>query len=217
MRELGRSAEPALVEIHVTEQGFGRSAWQRRVERPLGGTVLLHPGEPGEKLVDGSGDVVGALAPRPRDCLQDTWEAGHSMAVDRREVGPAVERLPVGREEDRHRPPPSTGEHLDGLHVDVIHVGSLLAIHLDAHEVLVHDARDPGVLERLPLHDVAPVTGGVADGEKYGFVLGPGTGERFLAPGVPVDGVVSVLEEIGARLVDQPVGGLHAGIVAARY
>ena len=205
MRELGRSAEPALVEIHVTEQGFGRSAWQRRVERPLGGTVLLHPGEPGEKLVDGSGDVVGAIAPRPRDCFQDTWEAGHSMAVDRREVGPAVERLSVGREEDGHRPPPSTGEHLDGLHVDVIHVGSLLAIHLDAHEVLVHDARDPGVFERLPLHDMAPVARRVADRQKDRLVLGARLRERLLAPGEPVHRVVGVLQQIRTALARETV------------
>ncbi|MBC8153049.1 MAG: thioredoxin domain-containing protein, partial [Bacteroidetes bacterium] len=38
-----------------------------------------------------------------------------------------------------------------------------LAIHLDADELLVHRRCDRGVLERLVLHHVTPVAGGVAD------------------------------------------------------
>jgi hypothetical protein len=45
------------------------------------------------------------------------------------------------------------------LHVDRVEVGALLAVELDADEVLVHELRDPLVLERLALHHVAPVAG----------------------------------------------------------
>jgi hypothetical protein len=43
---------------------------------------------------------------------------------------------------------------------------------------------------------MAPVTGGVANAEKDGFVFGAGAGERFLAPGIPIDGVLGVLEQV---------------------
>ena len=58
-----------------------------------------------------------------------------------REVGAAVERLEVGREEDRHRPAAVPGHRLDGGHVDLVEVGPLLAVDLDVDEVLVHQPR----------------------------------------------------------------------------
>jgi hypothetical protein len=78
---------------------------------------------------------------------------------------------------------------------------------------LVHEPCDVGALERLVLHHVAPVAGGIADGEEDRLVLLPGAGESFLSPGVPVDRVVGVLEEVRARLAGQAVR--HAGILAA--
>ncbi len=49
-------------------------------------------------------------------------------------------------------------------------------------------------------HDVAPVAGGVADGEEDRLVFLARLGERLLAPGIPVDRVVGVLEEVRALL-----------------
>ena len=56
------------------------------------------------------------------------------------------------------------------------------------------------------LHDVAPVAGGIADAEEDGFIFRLGLFEGFRAPGIPVDGVVGVLEEVGAGLVGESVG-----------
>jgi hypothetical protein len=53
------------------------------------------------------------------------------------------------------------------------------------------------VLEALVLHDVAPVARRVAHRQKNGFVLLARTGERLITPGIPVNRVVFVLEEIG--------------------
>ena len=97
-----------------------------------------------------------------------------------------------------------------GRHVDVVEIGPLLAIDLDRHEVAVHEGGDRLVLERLALHDVAPVAGRVADGEEDRLVLGPGALEGFLAPGIPVHRVVGVLEEVRARGLGEAIG--HGGI-----
>ena len=56
------------------------------------------------------------------------------------------------------------------------------------------------VLERLALHHVAPVAGGVADAEEDGLVLGAGLLQGLRPPGVPVHRVVGVLQQVRARL-----------------
>ena len=61
------------------------------------------------------------------------------------------------------------------------------------------------VFEAFFFHDVAPVAGGVADAEKNWFVFSFGFVESFLTPRIPVHGVVSVLEQVGAFLVYQPI------------
>src|SRR5581483_2304941 len=140
-----------------------------------------------------------------RDRREHPREARHPVPVLRGEVRAAVERDTVGREEDRHRPAAVPGHRLHGLHVDRVDVGALLTVDLDVDEALVHEPRDLVVLERLALHDVAPVTGRVADREEDRPVGLPRPGERLLAPGIPVHRVVLVLEEVGARLAGQAV------------
>ena len=133
----------------------------------------------------------------------------HQVQEDRLgEVGPTEERPAVGGQEYRHGPAATTGLGLHRVHVDGVDVGAFLPVDLDVDEQVVHDRRHLGVLEALVRHDVAPVAGGVADRQQDGPVqlLGPAHG--VLAPGVPVDGVVPVLAQVGAGLVGQVV---HVG------
>ena len=95
---------------------------------------------------------------------------------------------------------------LERLHVDRVDVRALLAVDLDGHDPLVHLGGDVGVLEGLVLHHVAPVARGVADAHEHRLILGPGLGEGFLAPGVPVHGVLRVLKQVGGRFVDEAIG-----------
>jgi hypothetical protein len=85
------------------------------------------------------------------------------------------------------------GESGHGVHVDLVDVGPLLAVDLDAHEQLVHQRRGLGVLERLVLHHVAPVARAVADRDEQRAVFALCARERLRAPGMPVHGVVHVL------------------------
>src|SRR5207248_1643071 len=68
------------------------------------------------------------------------------------------------------------------------------------------ELRDPLVLERLALHDVAPVAGRIADREENWPVVLVRERQGLLAPRVPVDGVVLVLEEVRRALARKPVG-----------
>ena len=125
----------------------------------------------------------------------------------RGEIGAAVEGLAVRGEEDRQRPAAAPGQQLHGLHVDVVDVGALLAVDLHVDEAARSSgAAMSGVLERLALHHVAPVAGRVADREQDRLVLGAGPRERLVAPRVPVDRIVRVLQEVGLVSRGEPVG-----------
>jgi hypothetical protein len=51
------------------------------------------------------------------------------------------------------------------------------------------------------------MAGAVANRQENGLVLGHGELERLVAPGVPEDGVMSVLQQIGGLFGYQPVRG----------
>ena len=70
------------------------------------------------------------------------------------------------------------GHRLDGLHVERVDVGALLAVDLDAHELSFISAAVRLILEGLALHDVAPVAGGVADRDQQRHVALARAGER---------------------------------------
>ena len=140
-----------------------------------------------------------------RDRCEELSERRQAVPRLRRVVRAAEERLAVGRQEHRHRPAALPGERLHRLHVDGVDVRPLLPVDLDADEQLVHQLGRRVVLERLALHHVAPVARGVADREEDRLVLGAGAVERLVAPGVPVDRVLRVLEEVRARLLREAV------------
>ncbi len=203
MGELGRAVEAAvfgierLGELLVGEverrAGHLHDAVLRMGlrARERGGELLL-------LLADLPGVRVVVLAHAPEE-IGKGW---HAVALRLREVRAAEERHLVGREEHRERPAaaPLREHRLRGL-VDLVDVGTLLAIHLHVHEEVVHHLRDGGVLERLVRHHVAPVAGGIAHREEDGLAGALRLRERFLAPGIPVDGIVRVLAQIGARFL----------------
>ena len=98
------------------------------------------------------------------------------------------------------------GHTLHRLHVDRVQIRSFLAVHLDRDEVLVHVSGGLRVLERLALHHVAPVASRVANREQDRLVLSLCPLQRVRPPGVPVDRVVLVLEEVGTRLLGEAIG-----------
>jgi hypothetical protein len=59
---------------------------------------------------------------------------------------------------------------------------------------------------------MTPVTGAIANREKDQLAILFGSGEGFGTPGIPVDGVVSVLEQIRAALPSQVIGGVRLGL-----
>src|SRR5579875_3721204 len=145
------------------------------------------------------------------DChaLQHAREAGHNFApiapVVGWEVRTGVKGATIGGQEDGHGPATLLGQRLYGLHVEAINIRALFAVYLDADKMLIHEPRDLLVLEGLAFHHMAPVAGGVADAEQDGFIFGPCFFESFLAPGIPVNRIMSMLQQIRACLVNKAV------------
>ena len=228
LRELRRAAPSAVAGIErglerrrgrVEQAGrVGRRApIERLPERRRARLAFPHVvGEPRRRGFD-LGPVVAPDLADPREQLP---ERRHAVTRLIGEVRAAVEGPAVGREEDAHRPAAAPGHRLDGIHVDRVEVGPLLAIDLDRDEAGVQIGGRRLILERLALHDVAPVARGVADREEDRAIhlarplrcLGP--------PRVPVDRVVGVLEQVRARLARQPVRvsgrGGRLGVVGHR-
>ena len=125
-----------------------------------------------DDLVGVLGDLVTLRAPELLAVSHDVVEARTTADRSRRIVRAAEVRLEVGRQEHAHRPTTVAVVHADdGRHVDLVDVGSLLAVDLDAHELLVEHLRDRLVLEALAFHHVTPVAGAVADREEDRFLL----------------------------------------------
>ncbi len=204
-RELGRPAEPAVIAVLVAQHVRNGTRQERDVDRrPTRGqgaaaaTQLRHHRR---------GCVVHITAttpPRVGDCVEQLHERRHPAARFPRVVRTAVERRTVRGEEARHGPAALPRHRDRGVHVDGVEVGPLLAVDLDAHEVLVHHGRRRVVLERLVRHDMAPVAGRIADGQQDRHVPLARPRQRVRSPLVPVDRVVGVLPQIRAgRLAER--------------
>ena len=138
--------------------------------------------------------------------LQHGAEAWPPPTVFGGKVRAGKKRLLRRCQKDGHRPPTLPMIHGDcGGHIDLIEIGSLLPIDLDTDEPAIHEFRNGLVLKRFPFHDMAPVAGGISDGEENGTVFFFRELQRFLPPGVPVDRVVGVLQQVGAGFVKESI------------
>ena len=140
------------------------------------------------------------LAPGLGDLRQDIDKRRPAPLRGRREIGAAVKWLEVGRQPHAHRPPARTRRGLDECHVDAIDVRPFLAIDLDRDEVFVEHIRHADTFERLALHHMAPVTGRVANRQEDRLVGFFGGGKRRVAPRVPINGIVRMLQQIRTLL-----------------
>ena len=99
------------------------------------------------------------------------------------------------------------GESHHRGHVQAVQVGALLAVNLDTDEIFIEEiGSGGGILKGFVRHDVAPVTGGIADAEEDGLVLPAGFLQSRLAPGIPIHRVIRMLAQVGRERVGEMVG-----------
>ena len=117
-------------------------------------------------------------------------ETGTVHLVFGREIGAAEKRLAVGEKESGERPAALFGNRADGGLVAGIHIGTLVAVDFDGHEIVVDDFRDFGILVTFAVDDVAPVAPDSANVEEDGFVFRLGASKSGIVPFVPVNRLV---------------------------
>ena len=200
-----RPADSAVVTIHVAEQALGGLVEELAVgsRRGFGPALTKRLHEERAVLLD----LAGLLAEDAGDLLEDRDEGRSAVTGGRRKVGAAPDRLAVGGQEHGERPSALLAQRMERRHVDLIDVGPFFAVDLDVHEKPVHHGCGCRILEAFMSHDVAPMAGGVAHREQDRLVAAAGLGEGFGSPGAPVDGVVPVLEQVGAGFVAEEVFG----------
>ena len=121
-------------------------------------------------------------------------------------IGPAKKWVLFGSHKHAHRPATASGGGLHKGHVNLVNIRPFLAIKLDAHEVFVEHRAYFLIFKTLPFHHVAPVAGGIADGEKDWLVLLLRLVKGFLTPWKPIHRVVRVLLEVGRFFLGEAVG-----------
>ena len=178
----------------------------------MGGIVQL--GEDFDDFAILLGEGFRLFFPGAGDAAQDVRKGGHSAAGGRGEISPAEKGDAVRGKKHGQRPSAgSAGEEVMRGLIDAVQVGALFAVHFDVDEEFVHHLGDFGVGEGFARHHMAPVAGGVSDGEQDRAVLAFGFGQRGGAPLAPVDRIFGVLEQIGAQRAGEEVFGGHGGPV----
>src|SRR5665647_3461322 len=119
----------------------------------------------------------------PGHALRAGRARGHRI---RREVGPGVDGLALRRDEDVERPAQVARERARGGEVAGVDIRVLLAVDLDADEMVVEVGGERRVAEALARHHVAPVAGRVPDRDEHRNVALARLRERLSTPAVPV-------------------------------
>ena len=83
---------------------------------------------------------------------------------------------------------------------------SFFTVNLDGNEILVQDGGNARIGIRLFLHDMAPMTGKVTNGEKDWLVFLTSFFEGFVAPHVPIHWIVRMQEKVRALRMNEPIG-----------
>jgi hypothetical protein len=92
------------------------------------------------------------------------------------------------------------------IHVDLIDVRPLFAIHFDVDEQFVHHLRGCFVLEAFVGHHMAPVAGRVTDRQQNWPVCAFCFRERFRSPWPPVHRIVLMLQQIRRDFACEAIG-----------
>ena len=80
----------------------------------------------------------------------------------------------------------------------MVQIGTLFAVNFDVDKMLIHESRGGFIFEAFPFHHMAPMTAGIANADQYKFVFTPCLFPGRLRPRVPIDGIIGMLEEVGA-------------------
>ena len=95
--------------------------------------------------------------------------------------------------------------HGQRAHINLIKVGTLLAVELDADKMRIHQRGDLVILKAFMRHDMAPMTRRIADGKQNRHIAAARPVKHGRLPRLPMHRIILVLQKIGAGRRAQPI------------
>ena len=197
MGKLGRAAEAAVSLVEDGQRRLHHHANQPRRKLRFSAGEVLRVRQHVHGFIGGLQHFVAAIAIGVGNRHQNFLEARPAPLIDRREIGASVKRPAIRSEEHRQRPATGAGDRGDRELIAAVDIGPLIAIDLHGDELAIDDLRGLGALVGFAIHHVAPVAPHRANVQQDRLVLALRSGEGFLAPLVPLDGLVHCRPQIG--------------------
>jgi hypothetical protein len=170
MGELWLRAETSVAGIELGQGGCGNFVNEGQ------GQFAAAPGE-AFIVFDGGHDAgrrlegfFAAVAPDLGHGEQHPAKTGAAITIVAGKIGSSEVRTAVRGEECGERPAALPADGRDGGLVARVHIGALVAIHLDGDEMLVDELGNLRIFVGFPVHDVAPVAPDGPDVEQDGLV-----------------------------------------------
>src|SRR6266849_3330493 len=190
VREFRGTTEAAVLYIEQLRDGIDLSGDDAGIEFGAGASENFRMSDGFGKRFGGAFQLGALIAEGIGDGEKHAAETGTVQLVFGREIGAAEKRFAVREKESGERPAALFGNRANGGLIAGIHIGALVAVHFDGHEILVDDLRDFGILVTFAVDDVAPVAPDSTNVEEDGFVLGLGASKSGIVPFVPVNRLV---------------------------
>ena len=134
-------------------------------------------------------------------------KAGPPVTIRRGEVRAPIKRFAVGSEKRRQRPPALSRQRGHRHLIAAVNIGTLVPIHLYRDVMLVDDRRHVGIVIRLTIHHMTPVTPHRADIQKHRLIRRTSRRKSFLTKFVPLNGLMHRRTQIGRRGAGEGVWG----------
>ena len=163
--ELGLAAESAMHAVKAAHHFFGRLRQQVK-----GQPILILAADAQRVTVQRPMQLVGlrfqdvALIPIGlMNGLHDLHKRRQAVPRRRRIIGAAIKGTSIRQQENRHRPAAALDKGLHRLHINIIDIGTFLAVDLDIDKEFVHHSGGGRIFKALMRHHMTPMACAVAD------------------------------------------------------
>ncbi len=163
LRKFRRTGQPALGAVNMLSQ-CARGAL-RQIGRHVTTRIGRRFGAQALRQCFGVGfDLIGCFGPNARNFSEDLHKAGPPILRGFGEICAAPKGRAIGVEANGQGPAALLAHHGQRAHINLIKVGALFAVKLDADEIGVHQRRHFFVFKAFMRHHVTPMTRRITNG-----------------------------------------------------
>ncbi len=109
-------------------------------------------------------------------------------------ISASVKWLGCGSQKHIQWPAASQTHILNGIHINLVNIWSLLSVNFYANKQIVHNFRQRLIFKAFSFHHMAPMASRIANTHDHGLVFRFRFFQSFFAPRKPIDRVVGMLQ-----------------------